>query len=249
MPPSQYQSTERGNIKEPPWIIRLLYSFTSTPSNMPSMRLGAYTPHTIPLFLGFCFYLWHQRSNDPAFVRLTAAFAVRYSHSFVFLFIHILRLTTKRSGFYQPGARRRRQASEDVTVYIPTVSIAENPHFKECLQKAIETRPSQIFIITNTESRATEAKLLVRGLDISKVGVRIKSAGKSNKRLQMMWLIRDVQTPFLAYCDDHVFLPNNFFQKVLPIFKDASVGLCGTSKRVRREEPLIIGKFSYLSWY
>lgn len=139
-------------------------------------------------------------------------------------------------------------ADNDFTVRICTVS-PENRDFEECLRSVFKNRPKRLDIITDTLDNAIKVLQIVQGLDKCGVEVQVASAGEANKRLQIIYGIEDVETPFIVLMDDHVFLPDGFLNDVRPVFNDQKVALCGTIKCVRREVPQVGGRFRLFKWY
>ncbi|KAF4636180.1 hypothetical protein G7Y89_g1902 [Cudoniella acicularis] len=147
---------------------------------------------------------------------------------------------------------------------LPTVSVLDNPDFKECLTACLINKPAMVIIVTDTGFRATEVDkqlLSIRdkirsgssnflsrlGLtDISGVDIRVTYANVADKRRQMTHAILYVQTPLVTFLDDHVFLRPAFLGSVVPVFENPRIGLYGTKKAVRRKHPKaysLLGKY------
>ena len=142
----------------------------------------------------------------------------------------------------------------DVTAIIPTVSLLDNSDFEECVKKCLFNKPGKIIIVTDTMENAKEVGHLLQTFpetDVSSVEIRVGYAGVANKREQMAQGIGQVQTKLILFLDDHVFLNPQFLDSVLPAFEDKRVGLCGTTKVVRRQSPkanTLLGKYWERAW-
>jgi cellulose synthase/poly-beta-1,6-N-acetylglucosamine synthase-like glycosyltransferase len=220
------------------------------PLILSESRLRLYAPYIILTVILAFFCAWCQSSN-PALVLFWLAFgwkSIRISLVTIGQLLQAKKQWVKTPAEELLAELASRYKAKDVTIRLSTVW-PENEDFEECLQGVFRNRPGRLDIVTDTRSRAEQVQRIVQSLDTFGVEVRVASAGKANKRLQMIYLIDDVVTPLIAYLDDRSILLENFFENVLPVFNDPDVALCGTTKRVRRVEPRVSGRFRFLKWY
>ncbi|EPE04285.1 capsule polysaccharide synthase [Ophiostoma piceae UAMH 11346] len=104
---------------------------------------------------------------------------------------------------------------KDVTILIPTID-PTNKYFRAGLLSALSNRPRKVNL------KATK--------------VVVMAAEKTGKRQQLVAGLAEVTTSIIALMDDHVLWRPDFLTYALPAFyRDASVGLVATNKRVIRD--------------
>jgi hypothetical protein len=183
--------------------------------------------------------------EDRAMARLIVLFAWRYYRLFVLLFF-----------FWQYAPANlltpRTVHPKDATVIIPMVSVQDNIDFEECVTTCLVNGPAAVEIVTATKDEAAEVNMrLLRihkdiqsgtskftsgAVDISGVTIRVTYTGVPNKRLQIAHALPHASTRLVVLLDDHVFLKPGFLNSVLLAFENKRVGLCGTTKTVRRNK-------------
>ena len=131
---------------------------------------------------------------------------------------------------------------KDVTVIIPTICgpCGEEPEcLKDTLQSCLDTRPSQVIIVTVNKDKESISKLAAS----INPAVQVLSIPRPNKRHQVSKAIRKVRTSITVIADDDVKWPPELLRYILAPLERRDVGAVGTCQRVRRNEKLgIIGK-------
>ncbi|KAK5988036.1 Type 2 glycosyltransferase [Cladobotryum mycophilum] len=231
------------------WIARLTQRTESLHKEQLDNSWSVILPHFIPVCLLLKVNYLANNVDDTAMVWLIAAFIWRYFR----FFVHLYALWQRRQACHS-GPRTKRRLVPDVTIVIPTIDSksAEFAEFTECFTTCLAKCPAKIIIVTDTKSLAVKLQnhvKVIQGVDNDVV--RVLHTGVANKREQMIAAIDHIKTDHTAFVDDHIFLPNGFFDVVMPLFNDPQVGLVGTRKVVRRKTPdtgSILGNYWQLYW-
>ncbi|KAK4234245.1 glycosyltransferase [Achaetomium macrosporum] len=127
--------------------------------------------------------------------------------------------------------------ARDVTAVMPTVTgNPDGADFQECLVSCAQNGPAKIVIVTAGEDLYAKVKASIRKVEtrFPLVEFVVDRTQVANKRAQVAHAIPHIDTPITVLLDDHVFWGPRYLQSVLCGFEDASVGIVGTNKRVRR---------------
>lgn len=200
---------------------------------MPTMRFCISILLRIsPIFALIAIYLAFSIYNDNALPWLVTAFAWRYFRFVVFIYATLWQYINPKKPFQKSGD------SKKVTIIIPTVSDHDNEELRECITTCLQNKPEAIIISTDNPERANGIEKLACSLKASSasgVNIFVKHIDVASKRKQMIRAVKQVDTPLVAFLDDHVFLPESFLCSSVPEFDDPKVGICGTIKKVRRK--------------
>lgn len=143
-------------------------------------------------------------------------------------------------GHYQPfpmAANPTFKPHRDVTVIIPTVE-PEDPTFRRCLDAICTNKPALVVVITVGAARCSAAGRVMGDVlkDHPNAKIRVDQIPKANKRKQIVYALRSVQTPITFLVDSTAIWPSGFLPQALAPFEDSGIGLVGTVKRVERLE-------------
>ena len=110
-----------------------------------------------------------------------------------------------------------------MTVVIAT--LGSNNDFRRSLLSIVDCLPRNIIVVT-PNPRVQHVRKICESLNVASK-VKILSAAKANKRLQMIQGLKDVRTSITVFADDDVFWPTSFLTYLLAAFEDPKVGAAG----------------------
>ncbi|KAI1116118.1 HAD-like domain-containing protein [Nemania sp. NC0429] len=198
--------------------------------------------HLIPLSLVWVWVTLRRNSIDPNLLNFIGLMTWRYSRLLINIWFYLR---------YQPAGipRERSVHPGDVTIILPTVFDSKTyaSDLSECIQSCLLTGPAEIIITTDTEENCEILQQVVTEIrnrlqtdgscEKCNIPIRIVNCAVSSKRKQVATGIRLATTSLMVFVDDHVFLKPRFLDATVCAFEDPEVGLCGTTKTVRRQVP------------